>query len=197
MTGSARTENCGTARALGGGSELSSICPSVHHHCGQAYDCLDFCGRAEEAGQVSLAHSYWASARVSEGGESSIHRGPGSEEAGPGERGPVQTWEQQEACGWRGFAVPLGLASLRPTTLGHGSGQLYMVCVGVSLGDYTCFCTHVCPCLRTGAHVCKYICELHVLRPWQVHVPVCMGKDKWVSVCVCMCLSVKGMNTPV
>lgn len=75
---------------------------------------------------------------------------------------PVQTWEQQEACGWRGSAVHLRLASPRPTTLGHGSGQLYMVCMGVSLGEYTCFCTHVCACLFRCAHAYE-------------HVPVCVN----------------------
>ncbi|XP_015449602.1 LIM homeobox transcription factor 1-beta [Pteropus alecto] len=49
---SAWTEDFGTAKSLGGGSELPSICPSVLHHHGQAYGFLDSCGKAEEAGQM-------------------------------------------------------------------------------------------------------------------------------------------------
>lgn len=59
---------------------------------------------------------------------------------------------QREAHGWGRPFCPSGAGISETTTLGHGSGQLYMVCVGVSLGEYTCFCVHMCVCLFRCVH---------------------------------------------
>lgn len=95
---------------------------------------------------------------------------------------------QREARGWGRPFCPSGAGISETTTLGHGSSQLYMVCVGVSLGEYTCFCVHVCvpvqvcACLgglpvRTHLCVCEYTCELPVQVPVGECACVCDGHE--------------------
>lgn len=121
------------------------------------------------AGQT-LARCHWPIHSRGRGSWREETHPRGSEEDGPGERRPVQTWGQREVHG-----VCLGPASVRPTILGRESGRVGTVGVGVSAGEYTCFCV---VCVRSRACVCSGVC-----------LPVCPHLRACTCVCVNMCVS--------
>lgn len=100
---------------------------------------------------------------------------------------------QWEAHGWGRPFCPSGAGISETTTLGHGSGQLYMVCVvcpwvntHASVCTCVCACSGVCmpghpACEHAPECVCEYTCELPVQVP--------------VGECACVCVMVT--NTPV